>query len=231
MRKYSVILILTFTIFSYGKFARAGCTGLCLSLDSLSYGGNLVDTAYLSSGGNVKLFARYNNACRMIMEGQNPTMQLVWYKDGSPYDTTDLSNATYDNIWTYYTQYYITEPGLYDIYFLGFYQPNYPCKQILVLKENNTVTNNSTSSIDESKENGNNVLVYPNPSYDGMLYIHTKNSSSQVELFDLNGVKVLDMVLEQNNLISLNTISYRKGLYLIRISNEESVTTRKVMIN
>jgi hypothetical protein len=231
MRKNTIIFICLLLAIASCRSANAGCTGLCLSLDSLGYNPNLIDTAYITPGGNVKIFATYNEACHMIMEGQNPAMQLVWYKDGVPYDTTDLSNATYDNIWTYYTQYYFDEPGLYEIYFMGFYQPGYSCKQIRVLEKNNTVGGGPFTSAENIKENDDQILVYPNPSYEGMIYIHSKKSGSRIELFDINGTKILDMVIEKNNLTTLNTYSYKKGLYLLRISVNGDICTRKILIN
>ena len=231
MRKNTIIFICLLWAFACCRSVNAGCTGLCLSLDSIGNNFNLDDTTYLTPGGNVKIFATYNEACHMIMEGTNPTMQLVWYKDGMPYDTTDLSNATYDNIWTYYTQYYIHEPGVYEIYFMGFCLPGYSCKKIVVLEKNNPVAGGPFTSIENAKENNDQILVYPNPSYDGLLYIHSKKSASQIELFDINGIKMLDMMVEKNNLTTLNTYSYKKGLYLLRISCNGNTCTRKVLIN
>lgn len=229
MRKNAIIFICMLAALCCGKFVYAGCTGLCLSLDSIGdYNPNSIDTAYLPPGGNVKIFATYNEACHMIMEAQ---MRLVWYKDGLPFDTTDISDATFDNIWTYYTQYFIYEPGLYEIYFIGFYQPNYPCKKIRVLKENNAAAENPSAGLEETKQNEDGILIYPNPSYEGVLYINSKKSVAQVELFDINGIKVLDMIVEQNNLVTLNTHSYKKGLYLLRISGNGDISTKKVMIN
>jgi hypothetical protein len=224
------VLVLLICVTIPSNQLLAGCAGLCLSLDSTSTPGSstLEDTTYIQNGSSAKIYAIYNNACKMILEGANPQMQLVWYKDGITYDTTSLVNATYDNIWTYYTQFYATEPGLYEVYFMGFYQPNSPCRKIRVI-ENSEQIGGAISGIEENGET--HVKLYPNPSFNGIIYVETTESIMQVEILDISGMKIQDVMGGNNYNLVINTTTMRKGMYLVRIYQSTGVVTRKVMVS
>lgn len=155
-------------------------------------------------------------------------MLLVWYKDGVAYDTTSLVNTTYDNVWTYYTQFDATEPGLYEVYFMGFYQPNAPCRKIRVI-ENSEQSGGAISGIEEN--NKTHVKLYPNPSSNGLIYIEIQESAAQVEIFDISGMKIQDVMGRNNDLMVINTAALRKGMYLVRIYQSTGVVTQKVLVN
>ena len=223
-------------VLSNNQFVIAGCQNVCLSLDSAVYNPN--DTTYIESGGNVRIFARYNGACRLIMEGANPTMQLVWYKDGVPYDTTTLTDATYDNIWTYYTSFYVTEPGVYEVYFMGFYQPNYPCGRIYVLPEEEIQSTQTMQSVIpeaagiENEEVKNGYRIYPNPTSEGYFYIDNLSdlNINNIEVYSIGGQKVLSIVPNGSEILTINTLDFRPGIYIIRIDSEKGITNEKILV-
>lgn len=72
------------------------------------------------------------------------------------------------------------------------------------------------------------VLIYPNPFTDQLTIQLEKESESRLQLFDLQGKKVLDKSLS----VGEKTISVRdleKGIYLLSIETEFGKTTRKVV--
>ncbi len=76
------------------------------------------------------------------------------------------------------------------------------------------------------KERENSLVVYPNPS-SGMIQVTSDMEISQLELFDLNGIKLLESRDEQLDLAGLSN-----GLYLVRITdNSGRKYSKKILKN
>lgn len=74
------------------------------------------------------------------------------------------------------------------------------------------------------------VILYPNPS-DGLInvvYPNVQNTTSQIEIFDLTGRIILNTSMLTQKTIDLS--SYGKGMYWLRISNENGIQTVPVVI-
>lgn len=82
------------------------------------------------------------------------------------------------------------------------------------------------SKIQESSIEG--LSLYPNPITNGKVYIATKNDSEkEIQIFDVLGKKVF---YTQLNSRELNLSSLSPGVYIIKIREEESSATRKLII-
>lgn len=76
--------------------------------------------------------------------------------------------------------------------------------------------------------NANSFSIYPNPS-DGMVNIVTKNSNNTIEVYDLNGKKVYQNTNSQKT-VNLNLSSLNAGVYLVKVSDGKSISTKKLII-
>jgi adenylate kinase family enzyme len=82
------------------------------------------------------------------------------------------------------------------------------------------------SKIQESAIEG--LSLYPNPITNGRVYIATKNDAEkEIQIFDVLGKKI---VQTQLNTRELNISSLSPGVYIIKIREEESTATRKLII-
>ena len=82
------------------------------------------------------------------------------------------------------------------------------------------------SKLQESSIEG--LSLYPNPVTNGRVYIATKNDAEkEIQIFDVLGKKVF---YTQLNTRELNISSLSPGVYIIKIREEESTATRKLII-
>ncbi|MBD3723546.1 MAG: T9SS type A sorting domain-containing protein [Flavobacteriaceae bacterium] len=89
-----------------------------------------------------------------------------------------------------------------------------------------------------SQENGNikkqeqpsieGLTIYPNPSGTGRIYITSESTSDKtIEIFDVLGKKVLETTTSKE--VNVSTLS--PGVYIIKIKENETSATRKLIIN
>ena len=72
------------------------------------------------------------------------------------------------------------------------------------------------------------LKLYPNPVTADVIYISTaKNSPKEIAIFDVLGTKVMATTLLGKG---LNVGSLSKGVYILRVVEEEKVATRKLII-
>jgi len=85
------------------------------------------------------------------------------------------------------------------------------------------------SSVLNVKENQlETFTMYPNPVIDGKLTIKSKsNGLKKIELFDISGRSVLQTNLTSN---VLNVESIKGGIYFLKVSQDNHVTTSKLVI-
>jgi hypothetical protein len=87
---------------------------------------------------------------------------------------------------------------------------------------------------DNELDNNNNIQLYPNPSSTGIVYLkhqNTFNGDVDVELFSMAGQKVnISSEAVSNSELKINTSSLSTGVYLVRLSNGQQSTTRKLII-
>lgn len=69
------------------------------------------------------------------------------------------------------------------------------------------------------------VMVFPNPAGSTLSIVSTQNFPLQLQLRALNGKILKDMMISTNELIDVRDLP--SGLYLLEISNEYGITTKK----
>lgn len=98
------------------------------------------------------------------------------------------------------------------------------CSLSMNAQENKTQNNPNSSSVIEG------LNLYPNPVYSGKITITTKNDGEkEIIIFDLLGKKVLQTNLNANSR-ELNISSLIPGVYIIKINEQNSSATRKLIV-
>lgn len=70
--------------------------------------------------------------------------------------------------------------------------------------------------------------LYPNPVSNGKVYISTKNDSDKnIIIFDVLGKKVLQTTMTSKE---LNVAALFPGVYIIKISEDQTTATRKLIV-
>jgi hypothetical protein len=94
-----------------------------------------------------------------------------------------------------------------------------------------SITFKETSTLSVNNEilfNG--LSIYPNPS-NGLVNIQTTTKLSKVQLFNLIGKKVFETQNLNTNMNTINVTSLNKGIYLLRLQDENNKTkTQKLII-
>lgn len=80
-------------------------------------------------------------------------------------------------------------------------------------------------------ENIEGLQIYPNPVTNGRIYISTEQNSStkEIEIYDMLGKKVLNTTLTNNNK-EINISNLTPGIYMIKITENNTSATRKLVI-
>jgi photosystem II stability/assembly factor-like uncharacterized protein len=73
-----------------------------------------------------------------------------------------------------------------------------------------------------------NINVYPNPVHD-QLNITSGVKMTQVEIFNQLGQKVYGQVIKDTN-FNMSTAGFNAGVYFVKITSDEGIATRKIMI-
>jgi hypothetical protein len=85
------------------------------------------------------------------------------------------------------------------------------------------------TSLDSNTFKLNTIKIYPNPASLTLNIEHSLNDDLRLELFSIEGKKVLEQVLTQK-LAKLNMSQFSQGAYFIRITQNEKVFSQKIVI-
>jgi len=85
------------------------------------------------------------------------------------------------------------------------------------------------TSLDSNTFKLNTINFYPNPASSILNIEHSLNEDLTLELFSLDGKKILEQVLTQK-LTKLNMSQFSQGAYFIRITQNEKVFSQKIVI-
>jgi hypothetical protein len=89
------------------------------------------------------------------------------------------------------------------------------------------------TGVDEVKYLQANASVYPNPSRDGNITIHYSNAN-KIRITNILGTAIANykvaLSAEENDL-SIDLSAYANGIYMVQVSNDQSVATYKVLVN
>ena len=97
---------------------------------------------------------------------------------------------------------------------------------------NFTININSESLSTNTFELNNTLVMYPNPSEDGMITIKLNNASdlegASVIVYNLTGKVVYKSILDTTNTLDLSHI--QSGMYLVNVNTSKSTITKKLVI-
>lgn len=111
------------------------------------------------------------------------------------------------------------QDGKTDIIITGFDENDQP----------STIVYRNTSLLSLGNSILNNIEIYPNPSLDKQITIENKdNISLDVEIYSIKGNKVYNTIITKTKEINLNTLS--NGVYLLKLTSSNSMTTKKVIL-
>jgi hypothetical protein len=89
------------------------------------------------------------------------------------------------------------------------------------------------TGIDEVNFAQANASVYPNPSRDGNVTIHYSNAN-KIRITNILGTAIANykvaLSAEEND-FSVDLSAYANGIYMVQVSNDQSVATYKVLVN
>lgn len=89
-----------------------------------------------------------------------------------------------------------------------------------------TVVVDPCTSISESKTNE--ISIYPNPSKDGLVNLTNVNANSTITIYNVIGEVVFNAAVNGNE--QLNLTSLNKGSYFVAIANNNTIITKKFII-
>ena len=95
--------------------------------------------------------------------------------------------------------------------------------------KNDAVTYSNTRSV--LFEKNSSILITPNPATTFVNITIVKNalSATQIYLYDINGILINQFTTTSNSL-QINTGSLTRGIYLIKVNNDNKVSTHKLLI-
>ncbi len=76
------------------------------------------------------------------------------------------------------------------------------------------------------------LKISPNPATDQVI-IHWQGENYQdltVEVYDMTGKQVRQLCFDYGNILRVNTSEWQNGLYLIRVSDEDFIQSKKLVI-
>jgi hypothetical protein len=81
-------------------------------------------------------------------------------------------------------------------------------------------------------ENGTHLMVYPNPLKGGQLNIRLNEQTSDADLiiFNANGQLVYSGLIRTKETVQIEYKTFKPGLYLIKVSNNEMNGVRKILV-
>ena len=89
---------------------------------------------------------------------------------------------------------------------------------------------NSAKSLSVVKNNIEGFKMYPNPVSNGELNIASNNwSDKEVEIYNMNGQQMYNKLLKNNEVLDIHNLN--KGIYLVRIIEDDKIATRKLIVN
>ncbi|MFL0353472.1 T9SS type A sorting domain-containing protein [Xanthomarina sp. GH4-25] len=86
----------------------------------------------------------------------------------------------------------------------------------------------SNDVVKPADSNIENLTIYPNPVSQGKIYITTSEYAlKKIEIFNVLGKKILSVSLYQNE---LNISKLKTGIYIIKITENNTTATRKLIV-
>ena len=149
-----------------------------------------------------------NGPYTLEVSNESQTGEFIWQKNGSilPFSTPLIQ---------------ITEPGSYQVEQIFSYSPTVAC-----------ISEKSEVYILNTPSEGSRVVVFPNPSTNGKVYLETSENFNwtSITLFDSRGVaiKTFSGPIAPRKSIDLSGLS--AGTYLIKVSSDNFTMSQKLIL-
>ncbi len=94
----------------------------------------------------------------------------------------------------------------------------------------NASYNSTTLGVNDLVLNDNNIKIYPNPTTGIFTIKSSLEEAINVQLFDILGKQVLKTFKIEKGLINIDVSDLSKGIYLLKLSNQDSFINQKLII-
>lgn len=162
----------------------------------------------------------------------DPIRQLIWTRDGIPFDTTNESHSIYDGELFYVTTMWVNQPGNYQVWY---YTPNNQFMQfgqVTVLQCSSDESNVNIGVTSIPIELGvESFSLYPNPATNGYVNVEFDQGIARIECFDNSGKKLWDTNIIGETLVQINTNGWKSGIYVIQLHTTKGLLRKKLIIN
>ncbi|MCF8298812.1 MAG: T9SS type A sorting domain-containing protein, partial [Saprospiraceae bacterium] len=217
--------------------SNGGVSNICFPSDSIGYcyhhfGGNSIDTLYLF---------------KTIDAG------TTWFLKSSVYAMNFITDMTFTNDTTGYfagffqvqntidggtTWQYQNSTGIcndffdnsYDLFFLdnnhGFMAGGFGAGEFYRIDKGGEVI----STIDIVEKHQLNLKIYPNPTSGFVSIEYNQRKKATINIFNISGQLIHSEILSGNTTKQLDLSNFSKGVYLIKISNDEMIETQKLVV-
>lgn len=105
----------------------------------------------------------------------------------------------------------------------------YGAKNMEVVSTNNPVSTNNSIF----QNNSSDISIFPNPNSGKFQILLTTNNSlkriHQITIFDIRGSKVWETLNTSNQLFEIDISSQPKGIYFVKIENEQGIKVEKII--
>lgn len=86
------------------------------------------------------------------------------------------------------------------------------------------------TNVRDGKNSANSINIFPNPAND-ILYIENISAKTTIKIYDISGRLVTTQKSNQQNVLTINTSNLQNGIYLLEVSDENSRSFERVVIN
>jgi hypothetical protein len=78
----------------------------------------------------------------------------------------------------------------------------------------------------------NEIITFPNPVMDVLNINNSGNENVYAVIYDITGREIINILLNANNLVTLNVVDIENGMYIVKIYNKSGIIkSEKIMIN
>ncbi|WP_439128330.1 BspA family leucine-rich repeat surface protein [Polaribacter sp.] len=88
----------------------------------------------------------------------------------------------------------------------------------------------SVLSVNNISESDNDLVLFPNPASTAFTISSASSKIQNIEIYNLLGEKVFNQKAKNTSKVAISTLSFSRGIYLIKIQSDTAITSRKLVI-
>ncbi len=100
--------------------------------------------------------------------------------------------------------------------------------RLKAISKNSGVEYSKIIRLGSSKEND--IKIYPNPVVNGKMQIELTASNATIVIYDMNGREKLNKKITGNGIISIDVSHLSSGTYIVKVIDDESVSSKKIFV-